>query len=205
MAKGDDLVFVATAPDPVMAAAMRGFLEGHGVFCHVQGENHSSILGARGVVLIDLRLLVPERDRDKAIELLEAFAAEAEVDGEEAEPEEEGEPRSLGGHGLSGRRNPRTATVLALVPSFGFGHMYARAFFRGMFLFTTEVVGITLLPTRLWVGITMIGLAIVTDALGGPVRAREFNAAFDRRVDALESGASDDSALPQARIRSPRD
>src|SRR5688572_10072903 len=123
MAKGDDLVFVATAPDPVMAAAMRGFLEGHGVFCHVQGENHSSILGARGVILIDLRLLVPERDKEKAIELLEAFVAETHVEDEGNEEVDE-EPRSLGGHGLSGRRNPRTAMVLAVFPSFGFGHMY---------------------------------------------------------------------------------
>jgi hypothetical protein len=205
MATGDDLVFVATAPDPVMAAAMRGFLEGHGVFCHVQGENHSSILGARGVVLIDLRLLVPERDREKALELLEAFTAETIVEDGEGDGEDEEEPRSLGSHGLSARRNPRTAMVLALVPSFGFGHMYARAFFRGMFLLTTEVVGINLLPTRLWVGIAMIGLAILTDALGAPARAREFNAAFDKRVDALENGASDESSLPQARIRSRRD
>jgi putative signal transducing protein len=197
---GDDLVFLTTAADPIEADAIRDFLAGHQVSCHVQGDRHDSLLGGSGVPeLVDLQLMVFRRDLARAEELLDAF--DADVEGE-AEPIG-GEPTRAPLAWIPAgpmvapppapkrpprRRNPRTAALMALVPSFGAGHLYARGWIMGGLLALIQIAGVLLLPTALVAGLAVIGLSILIDLIGAPAAARQLNEGLEREVGRLSDG-----------------
>ena len=64
---------------------LREFLAAHGIDCLVQGEHHSSLLGAVG--FIELRILVPGPVADEARTLLESFRNQLEASGVPGEGE----------------------------------------------------------------------------------------------------------------------
>ncbi len=74
-ASSDKLVFLTGAGNNNEAAILRGYLEHHGIYVYVQGEQHRSMLGMVGAY-IELRLMVPEDKLAEAQELLELFHAE---------------------------------------------------------------------------------------------------------------------------------
>lgn len=93
---GSSLVLLKTCGDPVEASAVRSLLDANGIYCVVQGENHRQMLGVvMGGAIIELRVLVPERELERAQALLAAevvvpqtpspaSAAPGGVDSEEA-------------------------------------------------------------------------------------------------------------------------
>lgn len=70
---GSSLVLLKTCGDPVEASAVRSLLDANGIYCVVQGENHRQMLGVvMGGAVIDLRVLVPEQELERAQALLAA-------------------------------------------------------------------------------------------------------------------------------------
>lgn len=78
-----DLVLLRSCADNNEAALIRSLLEADGIDCVVQGEQHRSMLGIMGAV-IELRVLVAERDLEYANSLLDAEGLAA------SEPDESG-------------------------------------------------------------------------------------------------------------------
>jgi hypothetical protein len=72
---GRELVLLTTCADNAEAALIKGLLDSADIHCVVQGEEHRGMLGALGGY-IDLRVLVPADELDKAKALLEAEATE---------------------------------------------------------------------------------------------------------------------------------
>lgn len=85
-----DLVLLRSCADNHEAALIRSLLESDGIDCVVQGEQHRSMLGIMGAV-IEVRVLVAERDREHANALLDAEGLAV------SEPDESG-PRPLDDH-----------------------------------------------------------------------------------------------------------
>ena len=175
---GHDLARVATASGALEAQALQDYLDAHGILCHVQGLEHNTLLGGMGHFAIELHLLVPESRLPEAAELIEAFrSAEPDFDEDEYHWNEDDEGALDAGErsknrGIFGRlgRNPATATKLAIIPSLGFGHMYAGAWTRGGILAVTELVGLALLGSSTALGIALIALAVGVDLVGSRAR-----------------------------------
>jgi hypothetical protein len=173
---GHDLVYLATAPNQPEAAALRAYLEAHGIHAYVQGEHHSAMLGPLGAFAIELRILVAERDLETARELLEAYYGAEPVDdefalaaGEGADEEDEvlapATPRSV---------SPGRAAIFSIVPGFGLGHILTGAAGRGLVLMSLEVLGIMwMVSGELYKGLAVVAVAIHLDLLGSTLRARD--------------------------------
>lgn len=175
----DELVFLAEVGDNAEASILRAYLEDHGLFCYVQGENHRGLLGMVGAY-ISLRLMVPSDQLETARELLERYhEAEEEEPGPEFRgpfrdggPEEDEEDDSLDEARL--RQRIRKARLVALVLPCGFGHFAAGAPIRGLILMAICLGGFWNLfygrPTLL----LLWPLAVVMDWAGipGAVRAK---------------------------------
>ncbi len=80
MADGDDLVVLTDASGTVEAGAIRAFLEDNEIFVYVQGEHHSSLLGAVGAIAIGMNIMVPRSQLARAAELLEAYRHAEPID-----------------------------------------------------------------------------------------------------------------------------
>lgn len=177
-----DLVKLTDCHNPVEAGALREYLQANGVFAYVQGENHSSMLGAIGSIMIELNVLVQRGDLDEARDLLEAFTNANPISDEDWAEDGDGDdddpvdlvdpPRAQLSISAIGK-NPVTAAMLGIVPSFGFAHLYTGAFIRGFLLAATEVGGIMLLGTNLVLGIGLIATAMFVDVAAGAQRAAE--------------------------------
>lgn len=175
---GHDLVRVATANGALEAQALKDYLKDHDILCHIQGLEHKGMLGNLGHFVIELHLLVPKIHAAAAAELVEAFRnAEPEFDEDDYHWNEndEGalEASELGkDRGVLGTmgRNLNTATSLAIVPSFGLGHMYTGAWSRGGILAITEIFGLAMLGSKTALGIALIALAVVVDLVGSRAR-----------------------------------
>jgi len=75
---GSKWVVLQTCGDNAEAAMLRGLLDVSGIPCMVQGEQHRSMLGTLGGY-VDLRVLVPLAELDRAREVLTQGQAEAEA------------------------------------------------------------------------------------------------------------------------------
>lgn len=175
MSDGRDLVHLTTCGNPIEAGALREYLADHGVFAYVQGEHHSSMLGQYGSFLIDLRVLVAEDRLDEARELYQAFREADPVDPDELDAEagvvdlDPNPPRAQLVSG--GGKRPAVAAMLAIVPSFGFGHFYSGAYGRGLFLAAVQAIGVALLTSDMVLGVGVIVAAMVIDLGDGMVCA----------------------------------
>jgi hypothetical protein len=107
---GRELVLLMTCADNAEAALIKGLLQSADVHCVVQGEEHRGMLGALGGY-IDLRVLVPADELEKAKALLEAEAAE-EVPPSPGEHAEDGTPRCPVHHRSSSGPCARCGTFL---------------------------------------------------------------------------------------------
>ncbi len=93
---GGELVRLTTAADNIEASAVRSLLEANGVRCVIQGEQHRSMLGILGAY-IELNLLVPAIDLDRAQQILSAREVPSDegIYDEDHEEEAETAPVSL--------------------------------------------------------------------------------------------------------------
>lgn len=74
-----DLVLLQTCGDNQEATVLKSRLEAEGIFCVIQGENHRAMLGMMGSY-IELRVLVPENELERARNLTVVDAAELEAE-----------------------------------------------------------------------------------------------------------------------------
>lgn len=169
---GRDLVFLAEAGDNVEASILRAFLEDHGVFVYLQGENHRALLGQVGAY-IPLRLLVPAEQLEEARELVERFRDDVAL---EEPPEFRGAFRDGGLHadeeedadeawkgGPARRREIRAARLVALSVPFGGGHFATGAWAGGLFLATVFAVAVAGAITRAPVFLVLAALVPLVD------------------------------------------
>ncbi len=177
-AGGHELIQVGTANGPLEAQALQDYLDAHDILCHVQGTEHSSLLGNMGNLIIELNLMVPRRHAHQAVELIEAFRnATPEFDEQDYEwNETDDDALAMTEHGkdrgILARigRDPSTATTLAIVPSFGFGHIYTGAWLRGGILAMTEMIGLAMLGASPLTGVGLVALAVLVDLFGARAR-----------------------------------
>jgi hypothetical protein len=81
-----DLKLLLETEDPIELAGVRALLEGHDIEFVVQGENHAAmIVGMFGNPIVVPRVLVAERDFEKAHALLEASPDNETQQGESLE------------------------------------------------------------------------------------------------------------------------
>jgi hypothetical protein len=130
MGKEDELVAVAECGTNVEASMLRGALDAAGIFCHVQGENHRSLIGVGTFSpLVELRLMVRRRDAGAARALVDDFRAESAK-----ALEEEAAPAGASSLPRAKVESPdrKRARLLAIFPGFGAGHHSVGAHALGM-------------------------------------------------------------------------
>jgi hypothetical protein len=88
---GSKLTLLKTCTDSTEAAALRSLLDANGIPCVIQGEQHRAMLGLMGGAIIDLSVLVAERDLERAQALLQA---EVEPGGSESGHSSPGNPEA---------------------------------------------------------------------------------------------------------------
>ena len=170
----NDLVRLTGAASQAEAGTMRELLQENGIFCYVKGEHHGALLGNFGAGAVGFDVMVRRADLGAADTLI-ANLRDAEPIWDESEfPEEEGDEiapsRTID---VVKGKSAKKAAVLSLFPSLGFGHFYTGAFFRGKVLAATELVGIALLFRSLYLGLSLIVLAVATDMLGSIARVSD--------------------------------
>jgi len=176
----DDLVILMTCGSQFEASAMRELLGSGGVFCHVQGEHHGSLLGAMPIIAANL--MVRRRDVERADELITAYRTgrpyvdhpfrgeitgqfpeeDGDDDSEEEDDDEEGEDEedTAAAPDVTERRLA-AARSYALFPGFGAGSFYARAYAGGVLFAAAEIAGIYLL----FQGAALAGVALIACAV----------------------------------------
>ncbi|MBI3184859.1 MAG: DUF2007 domain-containing protein [Myxococcales bacterium] len=189
----NSLVSLAKAVDNAEASALRAYLEVNGVDCIVQAEQHRSMLGVMGPY-IELRLLVRAADLEAAEKLLRQYRENERRDSHEEDPELDrlaqeataalptGEdddfsvrPRPVESMGPKRPKRVGVAVVLAVVLTFGTGHLYAGAFWRGAILALAEIAGWAMLLNGAELGALAVGGAVLLDLIGAPFAVRAFN------------------------------
>jgi hypothetical protein len=178
---------IASCADNAEAALIRSLLAGHGIHAHVSGENHASMLGGLGGVMLSLHVWVDREDAETASALIRSIRGGADEIEEPPAIDDDGEDEGATVHwGVELRRRTGVVLLLSCVITFGTGHLYARAWVRAVALAALEIAGFGQLsdgdPT---LGAAMVVIAVVVDAVGAMVRVRA-------QVRA--------SQLPQARI-----
>ena len=149
MREAEGLVFVAEAGDTAEASVLRSYLEDHGIYVYVQGENHRGLLGQVGAY-IALRVMVPAAQAGDARSLIAAFHEGVEV---EEPPEFRGAFRDDGAddpaddleawRGSARRRTAiRAARVFCVMWPAGGGHFVTGAWLGGLALMALTAAGI---------------------------------------------------------------
>jgi hypothetical protein len=165
-------VRVATAANPSEAAMIRSLLAAHEIHAVVSGETHANMLGGLAGPLISLDVWVDREDAEQAAELIAGLRSGEDI---EAPPDDDDDDEEERGPHVDWdiERRKRTGVVLLLscVLTFGTGHMYARAWFRGITLAAIELVGIrqAAADSR---AIALIVGAILFDLIGAMILVR---------------------------------
>jgi hypothetical protein len=133
------LVQLVSVGSDAEAVLRRSYLEAHGIYCYIQGENHRSMLGVLGPH-IELNLMVPEADLDQARLLLQEYEAGApEPASEEGNEQDEDGP---GGDEIDAwherrhraLRRLRVARICGLLFPLGLVHLLVGASVRGVIM-----------------------------------------------------------------------
>jgi hypothetical protein len=125
-------------------------------------------------------VFVDSEDAEEAAALIAELRDASPAEGAEDE-DEDGDEASLGGGGAPAdvavvvdRRKRMGATVLlALVITFGTGHLSTGAWRRGVALAAVEIVGMRYATAGNRWGVALIALAVFADLLGAVIRVRQ--------------------------------
>jgi hypothetical protein len=170
-------VRIGTCAGPADAALVRAMFDAHGIPVVVGAEHHASMLGGLGGAAFSLDILVDEADAEEASALLrdlrehEASAPEPDEPDEDEEEELDPDPVPIEVR-VDRRRRTGIALLLACCITFGTGHMFARAWLRGLLLAGLEIFSIRLLIESPLQGALLFAATILTDAIGAIVRVR---------------------------------
>jgi len=78
-----DLAEVAQVFDPFEADLIKNFLESHGILCLVRGQTVPFVYHVTVAGPVDFKVLVPQKDREKAEELLAGLPSPDDDEGPE--------------------------------------------------------------------------------------------------------------------------
>ncbi len=145
----DRFITLRHVGDPVEAEMLRDLLEQEGIPATVQGTNHSALLGGLGAAALRVPLQVPERDAERAREILSALEEYDEVEPAEARSAPDALEMTSGegpyrSHAPPEAPPPRRRVVAVFVSlflpmvvgAFGAGHFYVRSYMSGFILLT---------------------------------------------------------------------
>lgn len=156
--------------------------EAHGIHVVIGAEQHAGMLGGLGGAFVSLDIWVDGDDAEEAAELLQAMrdseppAADEDEGEDEAQGEqEEEEPDDLAIEArVDRRRRTGIALLLSCCITFGTGHMFSRAWLRGLMLAGLELFAFSLIGhyhTRVQ-GAILFAAVVLTDMIGSIVRVR---------------------------------
>lgn len=198
MASDEARVRVASCRDPAEVALVRSVLTAHDIDPLVIGEHHAALFAVPGG-LHALDVWVDRADAERAAELIRSIReGVTELDGDDDDPDDDDELDAVVGDdtasvddpSLELRRRTGAALLLSLAITFGTGHMYARAWMRGIALAAIEIIGFGQFSrSGPMVGATIVLAAILTDAIGSTILVRRAVRAANRR-----------GPLPRARV-----
>jgi hypothetical protein len=173
-------VRIASARDSAEAALIRSMLEAQGINVSVTGEQHASLLGGNSP-MISLDVWVDREDGERAAELIAAMrdgdsgsALDEETDVGEGDLDDydrdlavkrDDAPKRDVHWGLELRRRTAIAVSVSFLISFGAGHVYARAFGRGLVCLAIEAMGFAQIGANHALGGAMVLGAILFDAV----------------------------------------
>ena len=171
-------VRIGTCAGPADAALVRAMFDAHGIPVLVGAEHHAGMLGGLGGAAFSLDILVDEEDAEEASALLQDLreheaedAPEDEESPDDDDDEVDPDPVPIEVR-VDRRRRTGIALLLACCVTFGTGHMFARAWLRGLLLCGLEIFSIRLLIRSPLQGALLFAGTILTDAIGAIVRVR---------------------------------
>ena len=177
----DGRVRIGTCSGPAEAALVRAMLTAHDIPVLIGGEHHAGMLGGLGGAFVSLDIWVAREDAEDAAALLrelrtpgegEATDDDSDAADDEADAVADVVPVE---RRVDQRRRTGLVLLLACCVTFGTGHLYTRAWMRGIALAALEVVGLFQIGRAPVVGAVLVMLAIVTDAVGAITRVRAAN------------------------------
>jgi hypothetical protein len=152
--------------------------DAHGIHVVIGAEQHAGMLGGLGGAFVSLDIWVDADDAEEAAELLQAMR---DSEPEPLESEEAGEddaadaPDDLAIEArVDRRRRTGIALLLSCCITFGTGHMFSRAWLRGLMLAGLEIFAFSLIGhyhTRVQ-GAILFAAVVLTDMIGSIVRVR---------------------------------
>lgn len=168
-------VRVATCHDPAEATVIRSVLAAHGIDAIIPGEGAPSV----GTAAVGFRthVFVDSEDVEEANALIARIregGPDAAEDDEDEDDDEDDAALARNDVALIVERRKRLgATVLlALVLTFGTGHMSTGAWKRGIALAALEIVGMRYAAAGNRWGVALIAAAVLVDLVGSVVRVR---------------------------------
>lgn len=176
-------VRIGTCAGPADAALVRAMFDAHGIPIVVGAEQHAAMLGGLAGSFLSLDIFVDEADAEEAHALLrdlrahEQAAEPAPDQDDDDEPDDERVPIEVR---VDRRRRTGVVLLLACCVTFGTGHMFARAWLRGLFLAGLEVFALSRLVVAPVEGALLLAATVLTDAIGAVVRIRARPSTFPR-------------------------
>ncbi len=190
-------VRVATCHDRAQAIAIREELEASAIDAVVTSESHAPPgLAGLATGYVACEVWGEAADAERAAGVLGEDTEEDAADHDHApdhahDPDhDQDSPKAIDAVvGLERRKRTGMAILLAFTITFGTGHLYTRAWMRGITLAAIEIVGFG----QIWVNPTLAAVlvagAIVSDAVGATMRIR-----------AATAPAKSIAKLPAARV-----
>lgn len=198
----EDLVFLVGAGDLNEAAILRGYLEHHGIYVYVQGEEHRSMLGMLGAY-VELRLMVPGASVDDAKQVLELFYSEQEdasgpefrgaFRDEHHDEEEEDKYDEDVVDKTRLKHAVRRARLAGLMFPLGGAHFAAKAPIRGLMLAALSIAGVVLFVQGkpMMIGLWVLSVAYDLMSVRGPLFDTEVARARAEHKQLREAASKD--------------
>jgi hypothetical protein len=171
-------VRVATCHDPAEATVIRSVLAAHGIDAIIPGEGAHSV----GTAAVGFRthVFVDAEDVEEATALITEIREGGAEGATDEEDDDEDDAVGLARNDVAvtvDRRKRMGATVLlALVITFGTGHMSTGAWKRGIALAAVEIAGLRYAAAGQRWGVALIAAAVLVDLVGSVFRVRAHGA-----------------------------
>lgn len=196
-------VRVATCHDPAEATLIGTVLEAHGIAAMIPSGASSAGVMAVGFIT---HVFVHADDAEQAAALIAemraAPAVDVDDDGDDDDRKDaEGDDAGAAGGGrpeddlslvLDRRKRVGGVILMAVMIQFGTAHMTTGAWRRGIALAVLELTGIAVIADGNRLGLAMVAVAVVLDAMGAVLRVRRLRRRSNLPVAQLRGSRSRD-------------
>ncbi|MGH7283275.1 MAG: DUF2007 domain-containing protein [Polyangiaceae bacterium] len=167
--------------DPVEADMARDFLKMHDVRVSIRGNSGATGVLNRFDTILDIRLVVPESEIDRAREALEAMQSPPPTSPSSAyrglnPGSREGARKIPDEEKIPDKKSPFASIGFGLIFPIGAGHTYADHREAGK-IFGLAILGsalVAVITSTSWLWVTVFAIAL-TDALASPFAVTRFN------------------------------